>query len=111
MTIQTNFPLAVNEDASVTIPLTPPTAIGGWDLRFQVGPRPGFVSGYLTRSTASGFNNVSGVNIVNSGAGIFEVDLRSSDFSGLDQGAFWWQAERLDSGSRTVLANGWLLRG
>ena len=110
MPIISTIPVSPATDSTVTIQLTPPTAIGGWSLEYRVTNRFGGVSGILIGSLASGYiGNVSGMTVTNSGNGIFSVQIRASVVSGWDNGAYSWTATRTDSGSRTVLAEGYLL--
>lgn len=109
-----DFTLARYEDGVLTISLQPPTAIGGWDVRFRVTHRfgGGQVSGeaYVNKSVASGFNGASGITITSSGQGVMNVRLNSIDSSGIPHpGAHAYTLERHNSGFRTVLKDGWFL--
>lgn len=110
MPILVDFSMARNEDATLSVSLQPPTPIGGWDLRFQSSKRHGGLSGGLTppKVSASGFSGVSGITVVNSGQGQFNVSLNSVDSSGLDFGAYAYSIERMSSGARSVLTQGFI---
>jgi len=97
------------EDGLINVSLAPPTNISGWSLQFQVGKRFGWTSGLITRSCASGFNNVSGINVVNGAQGQFKISLQSVDTSGMNFGAYAGYCQRLDSGFHTNLVEGYLI--
>lgn len=110
MPVVADFPFVRYDDGILTISLAPPVAIGAWNIRLDVLKRFGGVSGIFTRVCASGFGGgQSGITIVSSGQGIFNADLRSVHTSGTEYGNLAYVAERLDSGSRTVLSEGYLL--
>ena len=109
MSILIDFSLAVREDATITFSLTPPAPIGGQNLQFQVMHRFGGVSGIITKTVASGFNNVSGINVTNSGQGIMNISINSADTSGMQSIPRAYNITRLDSGSRTVYTEGYML--
>jgi len=109
MPVIADIPFTKFEDGTLTISLEPSVAIGGWNIQFQVWKRFGGESGLITKSTASGYNNVSGIDITNSGLGIFDISIGSHDTSGLDFGNYASKAERLTSGNRTVLTEGYLI--
>lgn len=109
MPVQVSFSLARYEDGTLTVGLAPPTAVGGWNVQFQVTKFFGGVSGLITKSVASGYSVVSGVTVVNSGKGVFSVKIGTQDTSGLDPGTYAMQFQRLDSGFRTVLSEGFFL--
>ena len=68
------------------------------------------ISGLITKTCASGFGaGQSGITILNSGQGQFQVSLRAQDSSGLLWGCYQYAAERMDSGSRTILTKGHLI--
>ena len=97
------------EDAVLEINLTPPVAIGGWNIHTRIQKRFGDVaSGILDKWMASGYYGTSGMNIVNSGQGIFNVAINSVETSGLDFGNYCYNVVRLDSGNRSVLVEGYM---
>ena len=102
-----DFPVTKNTDATVNVQLTPATPIGGWSIQFQTMQHFGGVSGILTKSCASGFYG-SGITLLNSGTGAFQVTINAVETSGLAFGPYSYIAQRTDSGSRTVLAEGFL---
>ena len=108
MPVYTEVTVTRYDDGVLTIGLAPPTAIGGWDISFEVEKRFGGTSGLIVKSIASGYNGQSGITITNSGAGIFTVSITSPNVSGLDYGAYAYQACRLDSGFITTLAEGYI---
>lgn len=103
-----DFSLHKREDADITVPLVPETAIGGWTVEAQFSKRFGSSSGLITKSMASGYYGVSGMDIVNSGQGQFQFSLRSNDTSGLDAGIYAYTIRRLDSGFVTDLTQGYM---
>ena len=107
MAIIQNFSLGRNEAGILTITMTPAVPIGGWELRFHEQKRFGGLSGFI-KTAASGYGDgVSGITVVSSGAGVFQVAIGPADTSGLEFGTYAWTAERLLSGSRTALARGY----
>ena len=108
LTVYANFVSAVYEDGLLVISMTPEEPVGGWTLQTVVTKRFGGTP-LVSRYMASGYYGVSGMNIVNSGQGIFSVTLNSSDFSGKDPGNYAFQITRTDSGSRTNLTDGYLM--
>lgn len=95
-------------DGLLTIAIHPPTPVGGMDLRFTVMKQFGANTSLITKSAASGLNNQSGINITDSGQGIFKINLQSVNTSGLEYGNYACVIENLTSGNRAVLAEGWL---
>lgn len=96
------------DDGTISISMQPPVAIGGWSLQTVVSKRAGGDSNYIVKNAASGYYNVSGMNIVNSGQGVFSVSLQSVDTSGMDYGLFSYNVSRLNSGNRVTLVEGFL---
>lgn len=110
MPIIANIPIHVGEDGTVTVTMTPPVAIGGWQVRAQITKRFGSNtnSGIITAFVSSGLNNQSGINVTNSGAGIFQFKIPGVSTSGLDPGNYACEVRRLDSGRNTLLEQGYL---
>lgn len=110
MSIQFDMPLAKWEDGILTITLTPPQPIGGWDIRFHAQKRFGEVtSGAVVKSCASGFGGgQSGITIVNSGQGILNIRINEVNTSGWDFGNYAATVQRFNSG-RTLLSQGYLV--
>lgn len=109
MPIKSEFTLTHGEDALLTFAMTPPVAIGGWPVEFYALHRLGGDSRIFTKSMSSGFYNVSGMTIANSGQGIMSISVKSSDTSGIDPGVYVFASDRLSSGSVTRLADGYLI--
>ncbi len=97
--------LAEYADGILTIPLAPPTAIGGWSLEFTQTRRFGGTP-IFTLYCASGYNGVSGLTVINSGQGIIQANISPFPVSGFTAGVYTFTLKRTDSGSRTVLATG-----
>lgn len=109
MPVLIDFTLARSAKGTITMSVDPPTAIGGWTLQFQMTKRPGSTSGLVTKSMASGYYNVSGMNITNSGQGVMSINFFPGEVSGMDLGIYAYQIQRLDSGFQTNLTAGWRL--
>ena len=71
--------------------------------------RFGGISGFAIASVASGYNGQSGINITNSGQGVLNITIPSLATSGIDFKNYAFAIERLDSGFRTVLSEGYVL--
>ena len=108
MPIIANIPIYVGEDGLVTVSMTPPVAIGGWLIRSQITKQFGSSSGIVTGYVGSGLNNTSGINVLNSGAGIFQFRVNGVQTSGLNPGNYACEIRRLDSGRNTLLETGFL---
>ena len=109
--ITTQFSLPALADGTLTIGLQPAVNISGWTLQCTTWKNQqtisGSVSGLITKSAASGFNNVSGINVTNGAGGVLNVNFNRFDVSGgLEVGTYYFLLERLDSGNATPLANG-----
>lgn len=114
MPVQADFSLGSLEDGSLTVGLIPAANVSGWTLQFSLWRRQqavsGSVSGLITKSAASGFNNVSGINVTNGPGGVFVVNLGRFDVSGgLAPGAYSYKVERMDSGNATIISEGYRL--
>jgi hypothetical protein len=94
---------------TLTVGVTPPVPIGDWDIRFQVTKRFGGASGLIQKYYSSGYNGASGITIVDSGAGIFNIGLKSVDTSGLMWGNYAYTAERRNSGVEGTISLGTLI--
>lgn len=107
MSVRTNFSFIRMEDGVLAISMTPPQPVGGWNLRFERRKYPESSGGIVTKVCASGFGgtNVSGIIITNSGNGTIQVVINSADNSG-DPFPYHHRLERLDSGYRSVLLEG-----
>jgi len=103
-----DFTMARQTDVTIGIGIEPPVPVGGWEVQFQVTNRFGGSSGLITKSVASGFNGVSGVSVVNSGQGIFNVAIGASDTSGRPYGNYSYEFNRLSSGNMVRLVEGFL---
>lgn len=106
MPVYSDFSTQTGEDSSVAMALTSPTSISGWSIRYQETKHFGGSSGLVQRYCASGFNNVSGINVTDGANGRLVVSLRSADSSGR-AGNYAYRIERLDSGFQSVLTEGY----
>lgn len=114
MPAYSDFCITKKNDSTLTIPLSPPVPIGGWEVEFQLNqnfPLPPKSSGLIVKSMASGFYGVSGMNIVNSGQGSFRVSIPSVDTSGLCAGNYAYAIRRTNSGFYTTLTEGYASLG
>lgn len=103
-----DFALYRREDATLGVAMQPPTLISGWNIQCTIENAFGGISGTF-KSCASGFNNVSGINVIQGSTGVFNVQINSIDTSGWDQKPYAFAIERLDQGARTTLVEGFLL--
>ena len=108
----TEFSLVEFSDGILTVALSPPTAVGGWSMAFTVTNRFQGVSGLIQKTLASGYGaGQSGITVVDSGQGRFNIRIWGSDGSGqMDPGTYAMQFNRTDSGMVTPIAKGWFLR-
>lgn len=106
-----DFSLAKFQDGVLTIGLAPPTAIGGWDMKFTLQKRLGSASsGLVNKSYVSGLTNgASGITITNSGQGTVNIAIKGADTSGLEFGNYAYTFSRTNSGHQDLLAEGYLL--
>lgn len=111
MAIQTDFCFIRNNDGTITVTMTPPVAIGGWTIMWSRTHRFGSDDFKTPKWYSPGFNGVSGITVVNSGQGIFNIRLNSVDTSGLQAGNYANSAVRLNSGSITTLTEGYMTLG
>ncbi len=86
--------------------LAPPTAVGGWTVVYEQMKRADGVP-FITKQIASGFSAQSGITVVNSGQGVFAIQLFQSEMSGRNPGAFFYRVRRTDSGSLTPVSEGY----
>ncbi len=104
-----DFSMARQTDVTIGIGIEPPVPVGGWAVQFQVTNRFGGSSGLITKSVASGYNGVSGVTVVESGQGTFNVRIGANDTSGLQYGNYAYEFNRLTSGNMVRLVEGFLV--
>lgn len=109
MPVEQDFPINRYVDQTIVIDISPPMPIGGLDIRMTVADRFGSTTPRFVKSMASGFYGVSGLNIVNSGAGLLSANIRSVDTSGLDWGNYAFEVKRWDSGAVTDLTQGYMI--
>ncbi len=107
--VEQDFSISRYVDVTVVIDVRPPTPIGGLDVRMTVAERFGSTSPKFVKSMNSGFYNVSGLTILDSGRGILQATIRSVDTSGLDWGNYAFEVKRWDSGCVTDLTQGYLI--
>lgn len=112
MPLQQDFDLARYEDGVLTVTLTPPTALSNETLVFNAAINFLCTSGLITKSCASGFlGGQSGITIVDPTHGVMNIQINSSDTSGLDCGPLAYTVERQTSGKNKVLVEGYLRLG
>lgn len=109
MAQQVDFALAQYADGTLTVTLSPPVPVGGWEIEWVMQKHFGSESPLVRKSVASGFNGASGIRVTNSGQGEFKVTINSVDTSGLDPINYVHSARRLTSGSRVPLAEGYVI--
>ena len=107
MATMRSFSINKYEDGLLTINLSPPIAIGGVDVVFRVLKRYSGESGLIVKSCGSGFGSgQSGISIIDSGQGMFQVYIASRDTSGLDTGTYVYGCSRTSSGQEALLVGG-----
>lgn len=109
MSTETDQTIVEYEDECITVFLNPPQNIGGWNIQTTIMNHFGSTSGRIVKSVASGFSAVSGITILNSGNGQFKTKINSVDTSGMEFGNYAYVIERLDSGCRKLLFNGYFI--
>lgn len=112
MAVIADFTLPLQNNGILTVPMTPPTAVGGWSLTFVMNRNYGMplTSGLVTKSCASGYGNgVSGITVINSGQGIVQVAFNPAEVSGLPFGNYACRMERTDPGLETTIYEGFRL--
>lgn len=110
MPLYSDFNLAAYADGTLTIQLTPATNISAWAVEYYQTKRFGNLSGTIVKSMASGFAaGESGITIVSSGQGTFNVNLWHGEMSGRDPGNFAYEARRTNSGFHSIIARGYRL--
>ena len=108
MPVEVEISLVRQEDVVVTLSMVPPVPIASWAIEVNVTKRYGGET-LFKKCYSSGYDGVSGIHILDSGAGIMAIRFNSVDTSGLNFGNYAFQVVRLDSGSRTVPTEGYLL--
>lgn len=104
-----DYTLARYEDGVLAVEMTPPTNISGWAIEAILTRRFGEETPIARKSCASGFNNVSGINITNGGQGHFQVSFFASEVSGVDPGNLACVIRRTQSGVQTEISKGFRL--
>lgn len=113
MPADANFPLIKYEDGHLTVCLSPPAAVSGWSVRLTVSRRFGSPDPLFRKYNVPGdpSSYASGVAVTDAAVGRFRCRVASQDTSGLQPGNYAFSFERVDSGSRTLLARGYLSLG
>ena len=112
MANQIDFSLDRWDDGTLNLDMTPPTNLGGVDVRFHIWRRrpnvSGFTSGLVVKSCNSGYGNgVSGITVVDSGAGRISIAVFGTDLSGtFDAGLMAYNIVKFVSGQVSVLVEG-----
>lgn len=108
MPITGNFSINRQVDCNIAVQMVPPTNIGGWAIQVWISKRFGSSSGIIQAYANSGYNNVSGINILDSGAGIFSFKVPGAVTSGLDPGNYALEVRRTNSGRGVLIENGYM---
>jgi hypothetical protein len=111
MVVQMDYLWSQGDAGTLVIDMVPPTPVGGESFQFNFSHRFGGLSGWAFKYVSSGYNGQSGISIVDSGAGRFQVQITPTDTSGLAFGAYSFSFKRTDSGAQTNLAEGFELLG
>lgn len=106
MPIHIDFTVYRRNDVTLAVTMTPATNISGWGISWTFQKYPESASGYTTKYCASGYNNVSGINVTDGENGRFNITLPSVNTSGLDPRLYYQVSERFDSGYITTLMDG-----
>ena len=107
MATRNDFQWAINQDIVLNIQLTTQTSISGWALRFDLLNRFDSPQPIFSAFCASGFNNVSGLNVINY-VGTIQVPLSHTLLSGVYQnkGALYHTMYRTDVGKGLSVEGG-----
>ncbi len=106
--IYADVALSRYEAGLYTVQLTPPAPIGGRQILWALWKRFGSVQPLAQASIDSGIpNGASGLTILDSGQGIFSVDVLTVYSSG-QPGNYAFQTELMDP-PRTVLTRGYII--
>lgn len=100
------FQFSKYTDGTIRVGIVPPTAIGGWDLRFQLKKEFDGYSGLVNKYVGSGLDGTSGISIVSSGNGTLDISITRADTSGLPYGVYAFTVDRTSSGYFTPLSIG-----
>lgn len=105
-----NFTWIKQDDGTLSITLVPPQAIGGRRVGFVITKRFGSEDYLIQKWANSGFSNVSGIQITDSGAGKFSVSLTGADTSGstFDYGNYASKSFVETSGRRVTATEGYM---
>lgn len=109
MPVYSDFSLCRQEDGTLQVSMVPAVNVSGWPIQFSLSNRFGSDTPLVVKSCASGFNNVSGINVVDGAQGVLQIQIDSINTSGLEYGNYAARTERLSSGARTALTEGYLL--
>lgn len=107
-TQQQDFALSY-EDGILTVTMTPPVSIAGWALQFQMSKRAGGTPLVTKSMDSTHTTGQSGITMVNAGQGVFNVANWAAEVSGLDNGNYYFNVQRLNSGFFTLVSEGFRL--
>ena len=127
MTRQADIAGVIFSDGAATITLAPPDNTTGWTVWYRMckhpqggdvlGRAPAELSGYpspnlVNKWAGSGYtSNESGIRALDDSRGVWRVDLPKGETSGLEQGAYFYEFWRMDSGYQKKLVEGFRLLG
>jgi len=98
---ENNLTMWKGEDALATVAMSPVTSIAGWTVSFTMKRRRGDVTTVLSKTIGAG------VVVTNATSGIFTITLVAADTTPSDiTGDYYYEINRIDGGSATVLAYG-----
>ncbi len=107
MSVYADTAVVKYEDGTFVFQLSPPTSVRYWDIRFRMSRRAGG-SDIILKSCASGYNNVSGINVTDFTDGVMNTSIYSVNTSGLDESAYYYTLGHYNSGVVTLLARGYV---
>ena len=99
--------LTLYKNTDVTLTVSVSGSVSGMGIQFQMLKRFDGVSGLVVKTMVSGTAlGVSGITPISSG---FRIAVNAAETSGMDEGSYPYRAEKTNSGSRTVIQEGWCL--
>ncbi len=108
MPTQTSFSLVKTDDGAFLFGIQPPINISGLPIEFNLMSRFN-ATPLVTLYCASGFNNVSGLNVTNGPQGVLTVNYFHQYVSGRDYQNYAFTIVRTSSGHQTTMAEGFLI--
>ncbi len=103
-----SFSSVLFADGILILDMTPPVSVTGWAGEFVITKRKNGTP-LITKMFASGYiAGQSGITVVDSTIGRFQIVLDQVDKSGMDFGNYFASFNRTNSGLQDVLAEGYI---